>query len=429
MRFFFTRFRPLDKIKPYIPKPGLWKLGLFFVIMGPGIITGVVDNDIGGIATYSSAGASYGYELIWVVLFATVPLAIIQEMNARMGAVTGKGLAALIRESFGLKITFYALIALLLANISNIIAEFAGIAAGGEIFGISRWILVPIAAVLVSYVVLAGSYRKVEKILLIFCLFYIAYILAGFLAKPDWIEAARGAVVPSIDLTNVGMVTMAITIIGTTIAPWMQFYQQAAVAEKKIPLKDYNYEKWDTYIGAFLTEFVAFFIVLATAATLYKNGIVIETAGDAAKSLIPLAGKFAGAFFAFGLINAGFMAAAVLPASTAYSLAEGFGWNSGMDKGFKGAPRFYLMLVGLIVFSAAAVMTPKLNLIKIMIFSQTVNGLLLPVILILMLIIVNDKKVMGKHTNTKTQNIITIATVAGVIILTISLVLFTIIGR
>jgi len=397
--------------------------------MGPGIITGVVDNDIGGIATYSSAGASYGYKLIWVVLFATIPLAIIQEMNARMGAVTGKGLASLIRESFGLRITFYALIALLLANIANIIAEFAGIAAGGEIFGISRWVLVPIAAVIVSYVVLAGSYRKVERILLIFCLFYIAYIFAGIWAHPDWTQAARGALVPSIDLKNVGMVTMAITIIGTTIAPWMQFYQQAAVAEKKIPLTSYKYERWDTYIGAFLTELIAFFIILATAATLYKNGVVIETAGDAAKALVPIAGKFAGGLFALGLINAGLMAAVILPTSTAYSLAEGFGWSSGMDKGFKGAPEFYIMLVGLIVLSSAIVLIPKLNLIKIMLFSQTVNGILLPVILILMLIIVNNKKVMGKHTNTKIQNIITITTTAGVILLTLSLVIFTILGK
>lgn len=430
MRFFFTRFRAQGGRKILrFPRLHWWQLGLFFVVMGPGIITGVVDNDIGGIATYSSAGASYGYKLLWVLLLSTIALAIIQEMNARMGAVTGKGLASLIRENFGIRIAFYSLIALLVANVGNIIAEFAGIAAGGEIFGIPRIVSIPIAILLVTYIALYSNYHRVERILLIFCLFYLAYIFAGFIAKPDWALALNSAVRPSINLKDVGLVTMAITIIGTTIAPWMQFYQQASVAEKKILLKDYQYEKWDTYIGSFLTNFVAFFIIVATAATLYKNGIVIETAGDAAKALIPLAGRFAGSLFAFGLINAGLMSAIVLPASTAYSLSEGFGWDAGIDKKFNQAPRFYIILVTLIVFGGLSILWSKVDLIKIMLWSQTINGILLPVILILMLKIINSKSIMGKHTNTKFQNIVTIATAAGVIILTAALVIFTILPK
>lgn len=398
---------------------------MFFVVMGPGIITGVVDNDIGGIATYSSAGASYGYQLLWVLALSTISLAIIQEINARMGAVTGKGLAALIRENFGIRITFYSLIALLIANVGNIIAEFAGIAAGGEIFGIPRLVSIPIAIIVIIYIALYSNYHKVERILLVFCLFYIAYVLAGFLAKPDWEVAFNSIIRPSMDLKDIGLVTMAITIIGTTIAPWMQFYQQSSVAEKRILLKDYKYEKWDTYAGSFLTNFVAFFIVVATAATLFKNGVVINSAGDAAQALIPIAGRFAGGLFAIGLINAGLMSAIVLPASTAYSLSEGFGWNAGIDKKFKEAPRFYIMLVSLIVIGGGAILWSKIDLIKIMLWSQTINGILLPVILILMLIIVNNKSVMGKHVNTKFQNIITIATAAGVITLTAALVIFT----
>lgn len=429
MRFFVAHFKLQDKFKKIKIKPGWFQLGLFLIVLGPGVITGVVDNDIGGIATYSSAGAAYGYQLLWVVAFAIIPLAVIQEMNARMGAVTGKGLSALIRENFGLRITFYALVALLIANFANIIAEFAGIAAGGEIFGISRFVSVPIAALLVIIFVLKNSYKKVEKVLLIFCLFYITYIVAGFLAKPDWGQVLSGTLIPSVNLKDAGLITMAVTIIGTTIAPWMQFYQQASVAEKKILIKEYKYEIWDTYLGAFLTELVAFFIVVATAATLFKNQIPIESAADAAKSLIPIAGQFAGALFAFGLINAGFMAALVLPTSTAFSISEGLGWSAGLNKKYKEAPRFYILLVSIIILSALFVLFSNINLIRIMLFSQTINGMLLPVILILMLIIINKESVMGKHTNTKTQNIITIVTTSGIILLTISLIIFGFLGK
>jgi len=429
MRFFLARFKLQDKFKKIRVTPSWFRLGLFLIVLGPGIITGAVDNDIGGIATYSSAGASYGYQLLWVVALATIPLAVIQEMNARMGAVTGKGLAALIRENFGLRITMYSLIALFLANFANIIAEFAGIAAGGEIFGISKFISIPVAVILLTYFILKNSSHKIEKILLVFCLFYIAYIVTGFLAHPDWHSALSGTIVPSLDLQDIGLVTMAITVIGTTIAPWMQFYQQAAVAEKKIRIKDYRYEVWDTYAGALITEVVAFFIVLATAATLYKNGIVIETAADAARALVPLAGRFAGELFAFGLVSAGFMAALVLPISTAFSISEGFGWSAGLDRKFKDAKQFYTLLLASIVLGAGIILLPNLNLIKIMLFSQTINGILLPVVLILMLVIVNKESVMGTHTNTKAQNIITIATASGVILLTLSLIAFTFLGK
>ncbi|MCX6809958.1 MAG: Nramp family divalent metal transporter [Candidatus Berkelbacteria bacterium] len=429
MRFFLARFKNLEGLKPKLANPHLFNFGFLLMIMGPGIITGVIDSDSGSIATYSSVGASYGYALLWVIVLTTIPLAIIQEMTTRMGAVTGRGLASLIRENFGIRITFYSLIALVLVNIANIVADFAGIAAGGEIFGISRFILLPTAVIVILYLVLAKNYRKIEKILLIFCLFYIAYIVAGILAHPNWTQALHGVILPSINLKDSIVITAVLALIGTTIAPWMPFYQQSAVAEKKIALSNYKYERIDTYTGSVMTQAIAFFIVLATAATLFKNGIVVNSASDAANALVPLVGKFAGALFALGIINAGFTAAIVLPTSTAYSLAEGFGWNSGMNKKFKEAPRFYAILIGTVIVSAITVLFLKVNLIKIMIFSQAINGFLLPVILILMLTIANNKKIMGKHVNTRVQNIIGILTICALVLLTISLIYFAIFGK
>lgn len=424
MKFFVTRVTAKKfKIPPL--GPHWWKLGLFFAVMGPGIITGNVDNDIGGIATYSSAGASYGFKLLWVLLLSTFSLAIVQEMTARLGSVTGKGLAALIRENFGFKITFYVLLAVLITNFANIISEFAGIAAGTEIFGLSRYISVPLAALFIWLFSIRGNYRTIEKILLLFCLFYISYIFAGYLAKPEWTLVAKNTFIPSFDLKDLGMITMTVTMIGTTIAPWMQFYQQSTVAEKHILIKNYQYEKWDTYIGSFLTNFVAFFIIVATGATLFINNIRVDQAADAAKALAPFAGEFASKLFAFGLINAGVMAGFVLPISTSYSIAEGFGWNGGIGKKIKEAPKFYLLFTLLVFGGAAIILFTKINLLRVMLFSQTLNGVLLPVILFYMLKLINDESIMGKHVNTKGQNLATVITIVAVTFLIVLMLLLT----
>lgn len=396
----------------------------FLAIVGPGIITANVDNDVGGIATYSMAGASYGYELLWLLFVITIALAVIQEMVCRMGVVTKKGLAALIRENFGFKITFYAMVVLIIANLGNTIAEFAGIAAGTEIFGISRYISVPVAAFLVWIVVILGSYKYVEKVLLVFCVIYVTYIISGIMIHPDWGMVIKETVTPHIEL-NSGFLILAVATIGTTIAPWMQFFQQSIVAEKSIKIKDYKYARLDTYIGAFLTDFVAFFIVVACAGTLFKAGIQIQTASDAAQALQPLAGKYAAGLFAIGLINAGVMAAMVLPVSTAYAVSEGFGWESAIGRKFKQAPRFFILYTLFIIIGAGTILFTKISLIKVMLFSQAANGVLLPAILILMLMLCNNPKVMGKHVNTPTFNVIAWATVVITIILTILLLIST----
>jgi len=397
----------------------------FLAIVGPGIITANVDNDVGGIATYSIVGANYGYQMIWLLVIMTVALAVVQEMVARMGVVTGKGLAALIRENFGLKITFYAMIVLIVANLANTVAEFAGIAAGGEIFGISKYISVPIAAFIVWLLVILGSYKYVEKVLLFFCLIYVTYIISGFMTHPPWGEILKETITPKITW-NSNFFIVAVAMIGTTIAPWMQFFQQSIIAEKRIKIRDYKYERWDTHIGAFLTDLVAFFIIIACAGTLYKAGIKVESASDAARALTPLAGKYAAGLFAIGLINAGIMASMVLPVTTAYAVSEGFGWESAIGRKFKQAPKFFILYTLFIIIGASTILFTKISLIKVMLFSQTANGILLPVILILMLILCNNPKIMGKHTNTPTFNAIAWITVIITIALTILLITATI---
>lgn len=397
----------------------------FLAVVGPGIITANVDNDVGGIATYSIAGAHYGYKLLWLLFIITFALAVVQEMVARMGVVTKKGLAALIRENFGFKITFYAMLVLIIANLANTMAEFAGVAAGAEIFGISKFISVPIVAFAVWILVVLGSYKYVEKVLMFFCLIYITYIISGFMVHPPWGEIVKATFTPSIDLSP-DFLILAIATIGTTIAPWMQFFQQSIVAEKNIKIANYKYARLDTYIGAFLTDFVAFFIIVACAGTLFKAGIRIETAADAANALQPLAGKYAAGLFAIGLINAGVMAAMVLPVSTAYAVSEGFGWESAIGRRFKQAPRFFILYTLFIVIGAGTILFSKISLIKVMLFSQTANGILLPVILILMLLLCNNKKIMGKHINGPVFNVIAWTTVAVTIILTLMLLAATV---
>lgn len=400
------------------------KLLLLLSVIGPGIITANVDNDAGGIATYAIAGAQEGYGLLWALILITFNLAIIQEMAARMGVVTGQGLTDLIRERFGVKVTMMTLLLLILANIPTTIAEFAGVAASLEIFGISKYISVPIAALFVWFLVVRWNYKQVEMVLLMGCLVYFTYVASGFMANPPWGEVLKMTVTPSIKFTP-GYINLFIALIGTTITPWMQFYLQSAVADKGISIEEYNYTKIDVYFGVLVTDFVAFFIIVATAATLFAHGIQIETAADAAIALEPLAGKYAKILFAIGLLNASVLGALVLPLSTAYNVAESFGWESGVNRTFKDAPQFIGLYTFFILIGAGAIMLPGLPLMKIMLFSQTVCGILLPPVLILMLMLINDKRIMGAHVNSTTQNIVAGATAIVLTVFTIMLVAST----
>jgi NRAMP (natural resistance-associated macrophage protein)-like metal ion transporter len=387
---------------------------LFSTIMGPGIITANVDNDAGGITTYSQAGAQFGLRCLWIFIPMTVALIMIQEMTNRMGVVTGKGLSDLIRERFGVRWTFYLMLALLATNFGNIIAEFSGIAAAGEIIGISKWISVPVGAALVWALVIAGTYAVVEKVFLVATLFYAAYIITGFHIKPDWIDVGKALVTPSFTGDR-AYLTMLIGVIGTTIAPWMQFYQQASVVEKHISLKHYRYSRIDTIFGGITVSVVALFIVVVCSETLYLHGFPIETADEAAKALAPLAGKFASLLFAVGLLNASLFAASILPISTSYTICEALGWESGLDRKFSEARQFYVLYTALIVIGGLVVLTPKLPLITVMFMSQVVNGMLLPFILIPMLLMVNSKKLMGEYVNGRTYNLVCWAMVIALI--------------
>lgn len=391
---------------------------LFLAILGPGIITANVDNDAGGITTYSLAGAHYGYALLWTMVPTTIALVVIQEMCARMGAVTGKGLSDLIRESFGVKVTFYVMIALLLTNMGNSVSEFAGIAASLELFGISKYVSVPISAVLVWLLVVKGSYKVVEKVFLVACMVYIAYPVAAFLAGPQWGSVLRATAVPTFRMDSGYLVTI-IGVVGTTIAPWMQFYQQSAVVEKGITIDQYSFSRLDVIVGCLMAIVVAFFIVVACAATIHLQGLKVETAADAALSLKPLVGKYASSLFAFGLFNASLFAACILPLSTSYYICEGMGWESGIDKDFRQAPQFFWLFTIIIVISALTILIPNAPLIMIMFISQVVNGAVLPFVLIFMLLLINDKSLMGSHTNGHTFNLVAWVTVVVMIVLTL----------
>ncbi len=394
-----------------------WKnVGLFLAVIGPGIITANVDNDAGGIATYSLAGANFGYSLLWTLIPITILLIIVQEMVARMGVVTGKGLSDLIRENFGVKVTFFVMVVLVLANIGNVIANFAGIAAAGEIFGIDKYLLVPVVAIGIWLMVIKGNYKSVEKVFLWACLFYVTYIVSGFMAKPDWGEIARGTFIPTIEY-SMPYVVMLVGLIGTTIAPWMQFYLQSSIVEKGIKLEEYKYSKWDVIIGNIITDVVAFFIIVSSA-ILFFNGVGIETAKDAAVALAPLAGGYAAALFAIGLLNASIFAASIIPISTAYYVAEALGFESGVNKGFKDAPEFYILYTSFIVIGAAVILIPNIPLITVMYLSQVANGILLPFLLIYMLKLVNKRSLMGEYVNGRWQNIISWGSVWLVIGLT-----------
>ncbi len=391
---------------------------LFLAILGPGIITANVDNDAGGITTYSLAAANYGYSILWMMIPTTVALVIVQEMCARMGAVTGKGLSDLIRESFGVKVTFYVMIALFITNMGNSISEFAGIAASLEIFGISKYISVPACAVIVWLLIVKGSYKTVEKVFLVACLVYIAYPIAAFMAGPQWNAVLLATVKPSITSDSAYIMTL-IGIIGTTIAPWMQFYQQSAVVEKGITAEQYPFTRIDVTVGCILAIVVAFFMMVACASTIHLQGLKIETAADAALALKPLVGQHASALFAFGLFNASLFGACILPLSTAFYICEGMGWESGVDKDFEQAPQFFWFFTIIIVISAGLILIPNAPLIKIMFLSQVLNGAVMPFVLIFMLLLINDRKLMGNYVNGPVFNVIAWVTVIIMNVLTV----------
>jgi NRAMP (natural resistance-associated macrophage protein)-like metal ion transporter len=389
------------------------QLFLFFAVVGPGFITANVDNDTGGIFTYSQAGAQFGYGLLWTLVPTTLALIVVQEMCSRMGAVTGKGLSDLIREEYGLRTTFFLMIALVITNFGNVVSEFAGIASSGELFGISKFYSVPICAALVWLMVVKGSYKSVEKIFLFASFFYIAYIFAGVLAKPDWSRALISTVrIPKLqEFRETAYLYMTIGIVGTTIAPWMQFYLQASIVEKGVTKRDYAASRLDVIVGCWFTDIVAWFIIVACAATLYVAGHrEISSAADAAFALRPLAGNYAYILFAVGLFNASLFAASILPISTSYSVCEGLGFESGVGKKFSEAPFFYWLYTFLIAAGGGVILAPRINYVKIIVFSQVLNGMMLPFVLIFMVLLVNKKELMGEFTNSRLANMVTWAT-------------------
>ncbi|NJD60752.1 MAG: Mn transporter [Anaerolineales bacterium] len=405
-------------------RPFRTRLALLLAVVGPGIITANVDNDAGGITTYSVSGARYGYGLLWMMPLVLVALIIVQEMSARLGVVTGKGLADLIRERMGVRITAVILALLLFVNLANTVSEFAGVAASMEIFGVSKFISVPIAAVLVWLLIVKGSYKAVERVFLVASAIYLTYVASGVLANPDWQDVTQALVTPSFHL-DIGYVTIFVTIIGTTIAPWMQFYQQSSIVDKGVQIKDYAYERVDVVVGSLFAVFVAIFITIACASTIYKNGLTIESAKDAALALGPLAGKYASILFALGLLNASLFSAAILPLSTSYTICEAFGWENSVSRNLRDAPIFFGIYTALIILGAAIILLPIQSLIQAMLISQTFNGVLLPVILVTMLLLINDKRLMGKFKNGRLFNILAWITAVVLILLAGILIVVT----
>ena len=398
------------------------RLLILLAVIGPGLITANIDNDAGGIATYSIAGAQFGYSLLWTMIPVTVALIVVQEMSARMGVVTGKGLADLIRENYGIKITFWLMVFLFLTDLGNTAAEFAGLAASSELFGMSKYVAVPLGALFIWLIVVKGSYRVFEKIFLVVCAVYLVYIPAAIMAKPSWSDVMVQTIKPSFHF-NTAYITMFIGVVGTTIAPWMQFYLQSAVVEKGVRKGHYWASRIDVIAGCFMTDIVAFFIIVACGATLFKLGIKVDSAEAAAKSLAPIAGKYASILFAVGLANASLFSASILPLATAYYICEGMGWEAGVNKTFKNAPQFMWLYTILIAVGAFIVLFPKVPLMSIMWVSQVINGVMLPFVLIFMLLLINSKDLMGEYTNSKTFDRIAWATTVVMITLTIMFVI------
>jgi len=398
---------------------------MILAVLGPGFITANVDNDAGGIFTYSQAGAQYGYSLLWTIIPITLALIVVQEMCARMGVVTGKGLSDLIREEFGLRMTFVVLILLVIVNFTNVITEFTGIAESTELFHISRFISVPASAALVWFLVVKGDYKKVEKVFLLASVFYIAYIIAGVLSQPNWHTAISETFLlpPRSVWRDKPYVYMTVAVIGTTIAPWMQFYLQSSIVDKGITVKQYKASRLDVIVGSIFTDVVAWFIIVACAATLFTHGIKdIPDAATAALAMKPLAGRFAFILFSAGLFNASLFAASILPLSTAYTVCEGMGFESGLDKTFSEAPFFYWFYTLLIALGAGMVLIPNFPMIQVAILSQVLNGVLLPVVMIFMLKLINKHELMGKYTNRLWFDVVAWATAAIVIGLSLVMV-------
>lgn len=398
------------------------RLALFLAVVGPGLIVSNVDNDAGGITTYTVSGAQFGYALLWSLIPMTIALYVSEEMCARMGVVTGKGLSDLIREEFGFRSTFFVMLAALAVDLGNTVAEFAGVAASMEIFGISKYVAVPIAAMAVWILVVRGSSRQVEKVFLVACGFYLSYVVSAFLAKPDWLYAAKQTVIPSVHM-NASYLLMLTALVGTTIAPWQFFYLQAGFVEKRVAARQYKHARMDVLVGSISCMAIVFFIIVCTAATLNAHGMTnISDAAQAAEALKPLAGKWAASLFAFGLLNASLFAASILPLSTAHVICEGLGFEAGLDRKLKEAPTFYSLYTLLIVVGAGIILIPRAPLLKILILSQVANGVWLPVVLIFILLLVNRRDLMGEHTNSWVVNLIAWTASIIMIILTVVLV-------
>jgi len=411
----------MKRLGPWVSQRWL-RLALFLSVMGPGIITGNVDNDANGIATYSIAGASFGYRLLWTLFLSTFALAVIQEMVGRMGAVTGKGLADLIRERFRARFTVFVMITLVIANWANTVGDFAGVAGATEIFGITRYVAIPVAALLVLVLVVRGNYRFVERVFLVATLIYATYILSAILARPPWGEVLRAVVTPTLHGWDGAFVAMTIGVIGTTIAPWMQFYQQAAVVDKGLTAEEYRLTRLDTYLGMITTNVVAFFIIVACGATLFVHGIEIRDAKDAAVALAPLAGRYASLLFAVGLLNAAIFSVVIIPLSTAYAVCEAFGWEAGLNRTVRDAPAFFGIFAVMLGAAGLVVLIPELPLVRVMLLSQILNGILLPFVLVFLILLTNDTRLMGAYRNSWVFNAIASVTVIVMIVLTAALI-------
>lgn len=404
------------------------QLAIFLAILGPGIITGSVDNDAGGITVYSVAGALYGYGLIWTLIPSFIVLVVIQEMNARMGIVTGKGLADLIRENAGIKVTFFIFLGLLFSGIGNTTTEFAGVAGSMEVFGVSKYISVPVVTIMVWFLVVKGTYKIAERVFLIFSVSLLTYIVSAIMGKPHWKEIGTSIIRWRMEMSTQS-IAMVIGLVGTTIAPWMQFYMQSSVIEKGLKMKNYKYTLIDIVIGCIATIVVAFFIMVACASTLYPNGIQINEAKDAALSLAPLAGNLASQVFAFGLFIASIFSATILPLATAFFVCEAFGFEAGIDKKWDEAKEFFTLYTGILVISAIIILIPNAPLIKISLWSQVANGVLLPIVLISMILLINNKKIMGSYVNKPFNNIVSWIAVILLVALSLTLVVLPIINR
>ncbi|MGQ9571019.1 MAG: Nramp family divalent metal transporter [Thermodesulfovibrionales bacterium] len=407
----------------------LWrKIVLFFSIMGPGIITANVDNDATGIATYSVAGAHFGYSLLWVLIPTTVALTVIQEMIGRMGVITGKGLSDLIRENYGIRSTFFVMVVLLFANLGTTVGNFSGWAASMEIVGLSKYLMVPLGALSIWVLVTRGGYRIFEKILLTACLLYFGYVVSGFMAKPDWTEVFKGTFFPEVRW-DFEYIFLSIAIIGTTITPWMQFYLQGSIADKGIRKEYYNLSRLDVIIGCSMTDLIAFFIIVTCAVTLFDNRIRINEASEAALALKPLAGPYASFLFAICLANGSLLGAIIVPLSAAYCICEAMGWERGINKTFKEAPQFMWIHTLLIVIPAFLVLIPDVPLVILMVLASFLNGILLPIVLVYAISLVNNKNIMGDYINSKGYNYISWGTVIVLIALTLFILMTTIMPR